>query len=239
MFKVSAVIAAGGSGKRMQASGNKVYLPIDGVPVLAHTLKVFDKCELINEIVVVVPRNEIDYCSTKVLKPLVLSKPVTIMAGGKERQDSVLCGLNETAANCDFVVVHDGARPLLTLGLLESVIRESFAWGGAIAAVPVKDTIKLADNNGFVASTPDRDRLWSVQTPQSFRKDILVEAHELAGAKGILGTDDAFLVEQLGSRVKLVAGDYENIKITTPEDLNLAEVILSRRRDGSESGNRL
>ncbi len=239
MSKVSAVIAAGGSGTRMQASGNKVYLTVDGLPILAHTLKVFDKCDLINEIVVVVSPEELDYCSIRVLNPLGLSKPVTITAGGKERQDSVSCGLKETSANCDFVVVHDGARPLLTLGLLESVIREAMDWGGAIAAVPVKDTIKFSDNQGFVAGTPERDRLWSAQTPQAFRKDILVEAYELAGAQGISGTDDSFLVEQMDCRVKLVYGDYENIKITTPEDLNLADVILGRRRELGESGNRL
>lgn len=236
MFKVSAVIAAGGSGKRMQAQENKVYLPIDGLPVLAHTLRVFDRCELINEIVVVVPRKEMNYCSAKVFLPLGLSKPVKVTAGGKERQDSVGCGLMETSANCDFVVVHDGARPLLTLGLLESVIREAIAWGGAIAAVPVKDTVKLADPNGFVSSTPERDKLWLVQTPQAFRKEILVEAHQHAQTEDILGTDDSFLVEQLGYPVKLVTGDYENIKITTPEDLNLAEVILRRRREIGESG---
>jgi 2-C-methyl-D-erythritol 4-phosphate cytidylyltransferase len=231
MFKVSAVIAAGGSGKRMQAQENKVYLPVDGLPVLAHTLMVFDRCDLINEIVVVVPRKEMNYCSTKVFLPLGLSKPVKVTAGGKERQDSVGCGLMETSANCDFVVVHDGARPLLTLELLESVIREAMVWGGAIAAVPVKDTIKLADHNGFVSKTPERDKLWSVQTPQAFAKEILVEAHQNARTKGLLGTDDSFLVEQLGYPVKLVTGDYENIKITTPEDLNLAEVILRRRRN--------
>ena len=239
MSKVSAVIAAGGSGSRMQMQGNKVYLPINGLPLLAHTLKVFAVCRRINEIIVVVPEAETDYCITEVVEPLGLSKGVKITAGGKERQDSVRCGLKAISATSDYVVVHDAARPLLTLSLLESVIDAAYAFGAAIAAVPVKDTIKIGDSSGFVADTPARDKLWSVQTPQAFRKDILLAAHELACADGILGTDDAFLVEKLGHPVKIVSGDYENIKITTPEDLKIAEALLLGRRSTGESGHRL
>jgi 2-C-methyl-D-erythritol 4-phosphate cytidylyltransferase len=239
MSKVSAVIAAGGSGNRMQMQGNKVYLPIGGLPVLSRTLKIFAACELINEIIVVVPADEKDFCLRSVVEPLRLSKAVKITAGGKERQDSVRCGLRETSQDSDYVVVHDGARPLLTLGLLDSVIREAFVFGAATAAVPVKDTIKIADAAGFVVDTPARDRLWSIQTPQAFRKDVLVAAHDFAVANAILGTDDAFLAEKLGQPVKIVSGEYENIKITTPEDLRIAEAILLGRRDLSESGHRL
>lgn len=239
MSKVSAVIAAGGSGNRMQMQVNKVYLPINGLPLLAHTLNVFAVCHRISEIVVVVPKAEVDYCFTEVVKPLGLSKKVSITAGGKERQDSVRCGLEAASATSDYVVVHDGARPLLTLGLLEAVIVEAFTTGAAIAAVPVKDTIKIADAGGFVADTPIRDNLWSVQTPQAFKKDILLAAHELAYDKRILGTDDAFLVEKLGHPVKIVSGDYENIKITTPEDLKIAEAVLLGRESAGESRHRL
>ena len=137
--------------------------------------------------------------------------------------------MREVNSNCDYVVVHDGARPLLTLAALEAVIREGVSCGAAVAAVPVKDTIKVVDSQGFVIDTPNRDSLWSVQTPQVFL-DILVEAHDFARSKGILGTDDAFLVESIGRRVKIVPGEYENIKVTTPEDLHFAEAILRRRR---------
>jgi len=231
MSKVSAVIAAGGCGNRMQMQKNKVYLPIDGSPILSHTLTVFSACRLINEIVVVVPENETDFCLTEIIEPLGMSKAVKISAGGRERQDSVRCGLRVTSADSDYVVVHDGARPLLTLSLLESVIRQAFVSGAAIAAVPVKDTIKIADDAGFVVDTPARDRLWSVQTPQVFRKDILLAAHEYAQVNGIFGTDDSYLVEKLGHPVKIVSGDYENIKITTPEDLQIAEAILLGRKN--------
>ena len=239
MYNVSAVIVAGGSGNRMQMQGNKVYLPLDGFPILFHTLSVFEACELINELIVVVPTGEIDFCRKTVIEPLGISNALKITAGGKERQDSVRCGLRETSANCDLVVVHDGARPLLTLGLLEAVIKEACTCGAAIAAVPVKDTIKIADAQGFVVDTPARDMLWSVQTPQAFRKDILVAAHDFAQAKGILATDDASLVEKLGVPVKIVFGEYDNIKITTPEDVHIAGATFSRRREAGESRHRL
>ncbi|MGI6553847.1 MAG: 2-C-methyl-D-erythritol 4-phosphate cytidylyltransferase [Bacillota bacterium] len=230
MYYVSAVIAAGGSGSRMGMPVNKVYVPLNGLPLLCHTLLVFSNCPLINEIVVVVPQNEIDFCRKTIIEPLGFCKAVKITAGGKERQDSVRCGLRETSSNCDYVVVHDGARPLLTPAVLEAVLQEGFSWGAAVAAVPVKDTIKIADSQGFVIDTPERDKLWSVQTPQVFSKDILTAAHELAERRGVLGTDDAFLVEQMGHRVKIVPGEYENIKVTTPEDLDFAEAVLGRRR---------
>lgn len=239
MHKVSAVIAAGGRGRRMQRQGNKVYLPINGRPVLAHTLEVFAACRMIDEIVVVVPQDERDFCAREVIAPLGISKGLKVTSGGEERQDSVRRGLRETSPISDFVVVHDGARPLLTLGLLEAVIREALIWEAAIAAVPVKDTVKIGDAQGFVVATPARDRLWSVQTPQAFKKEVLVKAHEFALANGILGTDDACLVEQLGRSVKIVSGDYENIKITTPEDLQLAEAILLGRRETGEGGYRV
>lgn len=239
MHKVSAVIAAGGKGKRMGIRDNKVYMPLKGQPVLSRTLTVFEACRLIDEIIVVVPQDEKDLCIRRVIGPLGIAKTVKITAGGKERQDSVRCGLREISANCDFVVVHDGARPLLTSALLEAVIREAFSWGAAIVAVPVKDTIKVADDKGMVVDTPARDRLWSVQTPQAFRKDILMEAHAAAVTKGISATDDAFLVEKLGLPVKIVPGEYDNIKITTPEDISIGEGILSRRRDLNEAGDGL
>jgi len=239
MHYVTAVIAAGGSGRRMQLPGNKVFFPLLGKPVLSHTLEVFDSCEQISEIVVVVPREEIESCRHMVVKAACLKTPVKVVAGGKERQDSVRCGILAAAEDCDYVVVHDGARPLLTSSLLERVLREGITWGAAVAAVPLKDTVKIGDSKGFVVDTPDRHTLWSVQTPQVFKKDVLVAAHEFARSSGALGTDDASLVEELGNRVKIVSGEYENIKITTPEDLEIAEAILLRRRNFNEGRNRV
>lgn len=230
MHYVTAVIAAGGSGRRMQLPGNKVYIPVLDKPVLAHTLEAFDRSREVNEIVVVVPVNEIETCRAEVIEPFCPNTKVRLVAGGRERQDSVFNGILAAAVNCDYVVVHDGARPLLTSGLIDSVLREAMVCGAAIAAVPLKDTVKIADPEGFVVETPDRNSLWSVQTPQAFKKDLLIAAHELARGTGFLGTDDASLVERLGYKVKIVPGEYENIKITTPEDLQVAEAILLRRK---------
>lgn len=238
MHYVTAVIAAGGSGRRMQLPGNKVYVPLLGKPVLSRTVEIFDCYRGITEIVVVVPHKEIESCRS-VIEPFCRNTPVKVVAGGKERQDSVFCGILAASGNCEYVVVHDGARPLLTSALLEAVLREAMVHDAAIAAVPLKDTVKIADARGFVVDTPDRDSLWSVQTPQVFKKEVLAAAHEWAQGKGILGTDDASLVEKLGHQVKIVPGDYENIKITTPEDINIAEAILLKRRDRDAGGNRL
>lgn len=236
MSKVSAVIAAGGSGRRMQLPGNKVFVPVNGIPVLSYTLAIFESCDLIDEIIVVVPNHEIDICRETVINAYGIRKAAKIVAGGKERQDSVRLGLMETSEDCEYVVVHDGARPLLTPGLLQKVIRAAFSFEAAISAVPVKDTIKIGNSHGFVVDTPERGTLWSVQTPQAFKKDLLVEAHLKALDNRICGTDDAYLVEKMGSMVKIVQGEYDNIKITTPEDLDIVGTILSRRRDCDSCG---
>ncbi len=151
------------------------------------------------------------------------------MPGGKERQDSVRAGLDVLDEKTKWVVVHDGARPLLLLSEMEEIIRRAFELEAAIAAVPVKDTIKQVDSAGKVMSTPPRNTLWSVQTPQVFRKELLAKAHRIALETGYVGTDDASLVERLGEQVYVVMGSYENIKITTPEDVEIALSILKRR----------
>jgi len=230
MHHVTAVIAAGGSGSRMGAGTNKQYLDLLGKPLLAHTLEVFQLSGLVMDVAVVVPAKDKEYCVQNIIKPFGFTKVRTVVAGGMERQESVFNGLMNLPAEGEFVAVHDGARPLLLPEVLEKVIRAAFDFGCAAAAVPVKDTIKVSDDSGFIVSTPERDRLWSVQTPQVFKKDILVRAHAEGRKNATLATDDAALVEKLGLPVKLVQASYENIKVTTPEDLELAALILERRR---------
>ena len=159
-----------------------------------------------------------------------LPKLHRIVPGGKERSHSVYQGLKALPEDCSWVGVHDGVRPFFTLSLLERVINTAKAYGAAIPGVPVKDTIKVCDEKGMVTGTPPRHSLWSIQTPQAFRRDWLVEAYKKAKEYNITATDDAGLVERLGKPVKVVRGDYENIKITTPEDLALAELIWERRQ---------
>jgi len=239
VYYVTAVIAAGGRGRRMQASINKQFLELDGKPILAHTLEIFESCPLINEIVVVTADGEREYCRKAVVEPYGFRKVRKIVSGGRERQDSVYNGLKEIDDRCEYVAVHDGARPLLTSEILLEALCAGFKEGAAAVAVPVKDTIKLADSRGFVAETPDRDRLWAVQTPQVFKREIIFGAYEHALKHSLKGSDDSVLVEKLGYPVKLVRGEYENIKVTTPEDLEIAAAILERRRRSREGGDRI
>ncbi len=214
----------------MGASINKQYLKLAGFPLLLHTLQVFQAEPLIGEIILVVGEAEISRCKAKIVDPYGLSKIRSIIAGGKERQDSINRGLQVLADDCQWVVVHDGARPLLIREVLKETIRAAEEWGAAVAAVPTKDTIKVAGPNNLVQSTLDRRSLWSIQTPQVFKRSLLVKAYAKAFADDFYGTDDASLVERLGAPVKLVHGSYENLKVTTPEDLDLAEAILKRRQ---------
>ncbi|NLC07573.1 MAG: 2-C-methyl-D-erythritol 4-phosphate cytidylyltransferase [Syntrophomonadaceae bacterium] len=236
MAKTTAIIPAAGQGRRMKAEINKQYLPLAGVPLVVHTLQVFQKEPLIDEICLVVAPEEVFWCREKIVKHYGFSKVKTVLAGGKERQDSVYRGLQALPEDCQWVAVHDGARPLLIDHILQRTIREAWKHDAAVAAVPVKDTIKVATANGLVKTTLNRQNLWSVQTPQVFNRHLLQKAYEMAYKDKYYGTDDASLVERLGVSVKLVTGDYENLKITTPEDLELAEVILARRQRTRISG---
>ncbi|NLO89044.1 MAG: 2-C-methyl-D-erythritol 4-phosphate cytidylyltransferase [Clostridia bacterium] len=229
MPDVAAVIPAGGRGSRMKAEINKQYIPLGGIPLLARTLMVFEGCSLIREIIVVAAPGEEDLCRERVIEPFGFTKKIKIATGGRERQDSVFNGLMEVDPSCEYVAVHDGARPLLTHGILMYVLDAAFEEGAAVAAVPVKDTVKVSDEKGYAVVTPDRSRLWAVQTPQVYKRELILEAYENARRQNFKGSDDAVLVERLGHPVKLVMGSYENLKITTPEDLEVAEAILRRR----------
>ena len=197
---------------------DKVFAPLGGKPALARVLHAFDSCNSVNQIVAVVNEKSLERCRQLIAKE-GLSKPIEVCAGGKRRQDSVAAGLSRLEG-CHWVVIHDGARPLVTKDLIERGLEAAQETGAAVAAVPVTDTIKVAGDDRIVRETPVRQNLWAVQTPQVFRFDIIAEAYKQA--KGEV-TDDASLVEQSGYRVKLYMGAYDNIKITTSYDLLIAE----------------
>ncbi|WP_306535682.1 2-C-methyl-D-erythritol 4-phosphate cytidylyltransferase [Geobacter sp.] len=229
---VFALIPAAGMGKRMEASINKQYLLLDGMPILARTLEVFERSPLVDGIFVVIPADEIPFCREQVVKRHGFTKVRSIVAGGAERQQSVLNGLRAmegTAGEDDVVLIHDGVRPFVTEDILSRATAVARENDGALVAVPAKDTVKMVEN-GIITATPPRETLWLAQTPQAFRYGIIRAAHEVADAERFLGTDDAMLVERLGRQVRIVVGDYRNIKITTPEDMVLAEAFLKERQ---------
>jgi len=221
--KVGAVIVAAGESQRM-GGVDKMWALLGGKPVLARVADTFQNCSLIDQIVIVLNEQNL-----KRGKQLVAeqgwSKITDVCPGGKRRQDSVVAGLSRLR-NCNWVVIHDGARPLVTEELIHQGLSQAKETGAAVAAVPVTDTIKVAGDDRIVRQTPPRQNLWAVQTPQVFLPDIITEAYQQA--KGEV-TDDASLVEQSGYRVKLYMGSYDNIKITTPDDLALAEVLWQKK----------
>lgn len=228
-FKSIALIPAAGMGKRMGASINKQYLQLNDVPIVARTISVFEQSPLIDAVYLVIPAEEIPYCQKNIVEMFGFSKIAAIVPGGKERQNSVLNGLKamrEHVSDDDVILIHDGVRPLITEHLLAESIKTARLHDGALTAVPVKDTIKTV-RDGVVCGTPPRESLWQAQTPQSFRFGKILDAHLSAEAAGFIGTDDASLVERVGGEVYIISGDYRNIKITTPEDLVLAEAFLS------------
>jgi len=215
--KVGAIIVAAGESRRM-GGVDKVFALLGGKPALARVLDAFENCDSIDQIVVVVSSKNLERCRQLITEER-WSKPIEVCVGGRRRQDSVAAGLSQLN-NCQWVVIHDSARPLVTADLIERGLEAAEETGAAVAAIPVSDTIKVAGSDRIVHQTPPRQNLWAVQTPQVFRFGIIAEAYERA--KGEV-TDDASLVEQLGYKVKLYMGSYDNIKITTPDDLLIAE----------------
>ncbi|MBI3812140.1 MAG: 2-C-methyl-D-erythritol 4-phosphate cytidylyltransferase [Nitrospirae bacterium] len=229
--RVAAIIPAAGFGRRMGHSTPKQFLLLNGIPILVYTLKVFESSPLIDEICLVVPPGMEDRCRIKLLEPYHLKKVGRVISGGETRQASVHQGLKKTSPDADRVVVHDGVRPFLSGELLRRVLETATGEVGAIAAMPLKETPKQVREDGTVLSTPDRTQLYLAQTPQVFPRKVLMEAYEKAYADGIASTDDSALVERLGFPVRIVEGAWDNIKITTAEDLHLAGKILELRRE--------
>ena len=205
-----------------------------GKPVLAYSVETISKSDLIGEIIIVVPEDWARAVKTDIVDRFSIPKVTKIIPGGPERQDSVLNGFNSLSGTPDIVAVHDGARPLVSLELLEEVIRQASACGAALAALPSNDTIKKSSPDMYVDSTVPRESLWFAQTPQAFRYEVLKNALSKAADDRFTGTDESLLVERTGVRVKIVKGSPYNIKITTPEDLRLGELILNMREGGAE-----
>lgn len=228
MERVVALIPAAGRGVRMGLEMDKPYLRLGDRPVLAHTLLAFERCPEIDAVLVVVEPGRQAYCRTQVIEPYGFQKVRAVVAGGPTRQESVYRGLQTLEPDTGMVAVHDGVRPCVEPSLITALVTECRTVGAVLAAVPVKDTVKIV-HDGVVRGTPDRSTVWLAQTPQTFAYRVLREAYERAQAEGYEGTDDAALVERLGYRVAVFRGSYENIKLTTPEDLAAAEEILRRR----------
>ena len=223
---VSAIVVAAGRGIRMKDSTRKQYLLLGNRPIVAHTLLAIQSCDLIHQIILVVPAGDLDYCRQEIIVPLKLNIEVQLVAGGEERQDSVYNGLQFVDDIQNLVVIHDGVRPFITADQLTQCINQARQTGACILGMPAFETVKRTDETGAIAVTLDRTRIWLAQTPQVFDYKIIYEAHYLAKKQGFKASDDAVLVERLGYAVNIVRGATSNIKITTPEDLRLGEAIM-------------
>lgn len=224
------VIPAAGQGKRMNVGMNKLFIPLNQIPVIIHTLNVFDQDENCKGVILAVNENEVNLF-IELIRKYHIKNVIKIVNGGKERQNSVYNGLKAVPDEDAIVLIHDGARPFIKPSIIHELVKSASRNKGAIVAVPMKDTIKAAKNN-IVEKTVERSSLWSVQTPQAFRLSVILNAHERALEDQFLGTDDSSLVERLGKKVHIVMGDYENIKLTTPEDLIYGEAILAKKKKG-------
>lgn len=222
--KITAIVLAGGSGKRMGSDCKKQYMLLDGKPLLYYSLQTFQK-SAVDEIVLVT--NEAEYCQRELVDKYHLDKVKKIVPGGAERYNSVYEGL-KAASDCDYVLIHDGARPFVTEKMIQDSIQAAREYQACVIGMPVKDTIKIADDAGYAAETPDRSHVWMIQTPQSFSYPLVVKAYEQVLKEQPNGiTDDAMVVEYCHlAKVKMISGSYQNIKITTPEDIAIAETFL-------------
>ena len=227
--KCVAVITAAGSGKRMGSDRKKQFIELFGKPVIAYTLEKFQNTDEIDDIVLVVSKDDIDFCRSEIVVKYGFSKVREILAGGAERQESVYKGVMTAAELGEIILIHDGVRPFVKRDEIVKTVEAADEKGAAILAVKVKDSLRSFD--GTESKFVPRENMWLVQTPQSFRRDIIVNAHKKAAEDGFSGTDDAVLAERMGCNIYLVEGSYENIKITTPEDLVFSEAILKKEQE--------
>ncbi len=227
-MKIVALIAAAGKGKRMNARISKPFIPIFGKPILAYTIEKFEKCKLIDKIYLTVNSEEKELCNRNIIIKYNFSKVQELIDGGETRQDSIYNGLEALDKDTDIVVIHDGARPLIEETIIRDSIETAQEYGAAIAAIPIKDTIKKCGKDFFVNKTLDREEIWRAQTPQTFKYDLILPAYNQACKYKYLATDDAAIVERYENKVKLIIGSEENIKITTPFDIIVAENFLKK-----------
>jgi len=218
----------------MEGNLPKQYLLLGGLPILVHTLRVFQQTDLVDEIFLVLPAADLEKARQEIVERYQLTKVRRILPGGNKRQDSVKNGLEALDARYDIVVVHDGVRPFVSPGLVAAAVKEARRVGAVTVGVPAKDTLKTVDADGFVTATLPREQIWLTQTPQAFQAALLKEAYRRAREDNYYGTDDASLIERMGGKVKMLPGTEENIKITTPNDLTLGTFILQRRSGGCE-----
>lgn len=227
IIKTVAIIPAAGSGVRMGSDRAKQFLELSGIPLLAVTLKPFQNCPVVDEIILVVPLMDVDYCRKEIVERFELKKVKKIVPGGKRRQDSVRLGLNAAGENGGLVLIHDGVRPAIDEALIKRVIEAATCHRAVITALPAKETLKEINNRHEVVKTYDRKQVWLVQTPQVFRYEDIVAAHQKAFHEdGEEATDDSILIERMGIPVTVVEGSEKNIKVTTPSDLELAQFLL-------------
>ena len=223
---VSAIIVAAGKGTRMKGTMRKQYLDLSGRPVLAHSIMAFDSCSLIEEIYLVVPKEDVEYCQKNILSLLDLKNQINLVHGGAERQNSVYNGLQSITKNTETVVIHDGVRPFIQPKDIKICIFGAKKYGACILGTPASDTLKRVDKTDIVETTLPRENIWLAQTPQAFQYDLILKAHETARRDGYVGTDDASLVERLGKDVKIIDSGRFNIKITNKEDLAVVKAMF-------------
>jgi 2-C-methyl-D-erythritol 4-phosphate cytidylyltransferase len=225
-MKADAVIVSAGKGQRFMEGKKKQFYLLANKPILAHTLDKFEACPLIRSILLVVGQEDMDYCLREIVEKHGYRKVAQIIPGGKQRQESVKNGIDALSKETHLVVIHDGVRPFVTRKMIEDSIHFAQRYGAVVLAMPVKETIKVASPDGTVLKTLERDSLWQIQTPQTFRAHVIKKAYQKAMEDRFVGTDDASLVERLGMKIHILPGSYTNIKITTPEDLILAKLFL-------------
>ena len=234
-----AVVVSAGKGLRFMEGKKKQFHILGGRPILVHTLEKFEACPLIQSILLVVGQEDMDYCLKEVIEQHKFQKVSQIVPGGRRRQESVKNGIDALPKDADIVAIHDGVRPFITRVMIEDSIHSAVRNGAVVFAMPVKETIKVSNPDGTVLKTLDRESLWQIQTPQTFQVNIIKEAYYRATEDGFIGTDDASLVERIGVKVHILPGSFTNIKITTLEDLLLANLILQINtftKEGSAGG---
>ena len=227
-MKVVALIVAAGIGKRMNTKISKPFIPIFGRPILAYTIEKFEQCTFIEKIFLIVNQEEKDLCLKEVILKYNFSKVQNLIAGGETRQDSVYNGLKNLDADTDIVVIHDGARPLIEKSIIKESIEVAKEFSAAIVVIPLIDTVKRSNKDFFINETLNRQEIWRAQTPQTFKYDVILSSYHQAYKDKFYSTDDAAIVEKYGHKVKMVIGSEENIKITTPFDIIIAENFLKR-----------
>ena len=230
---VVALVPAAGKGLRMGGAIPKQFLALGGEPLVVHSLRVLQASPVIDQIILAVPQADLDYCLNDLAVRFGFSKITKVVAGGKERQDSVRHALEHVSEETEIVVVHDAVRPFLTQQMVADVVAEARRGGGAIVALPMRDTVKQVGAEHRIERTVDRQPLWLAQTPQAFRRDWLLNAHRKAYVEGVHATDDAYLFEWAGHPVVVVEGSGENIKVTRPEDMVIGDAILASRKERS------